>query len=129
MNDAPATARAQGDGAQRLGVGFLLFAAGAATGLAGVAMHGYLWGLLLTIGATAAALWALPGRLGLRGAFAGGWVVIAALALWGRPEGDYAVAANLPGYGFLALAAAVAVSGITTLAGTRSTQTRAPSKG
>ena len=75
--------------------------AGLVTGAAAVLTHTSWWWLAL---ATAAALTTLGWlRGGLRVAFAAGWCVAVARASLTRPEGDYLVSANAPGWTLLAL--------------------------
>lgn len=112
---------------QRTIAGLAQLVAGAATGLAAVVVHSSWWGLLLAVGATVAALLALPRRLGARGVFCLGWIVIAGLAVFGRPEGDYAVAATFHGYAFLLLALGVICTALVTLATAGSRRSPTPS--
>lgn len=77
-----------------------LVAAGAVSGVAGVAFHRELWGwVLAVVGATAALLALPPGWL--RSGFGIGWVTALLLAVMGRGEGDWAVGSDLAGYGLL----------------------------
>lgn len=125
MSDAAeADGRTPPGRAQRLLAAVCWLVAGAATGLAGVAVHSAWWGLALTAAATLAALRALPGTLSERGAFALGWLVLVGVALTGRPEGDYAVASNPVGYGLLLLALLVGVVGVVTVADARGPRRR-----
>ncbi|MFD0806639.1 hypothetical protein ACFQ0K_11125 [Nocardioides caeni] len=73
---------------------------GAAVSVCVVALHGYVWGLLLGLAATAAMLVALPGGP-LRLGFAAGWALVLAVAAPARAEGDYLVAGDVPGYALL----------------------------
>jgi len=78
-----------------------LAAAGAVSGVAGVAFHRELWGwLLAVVGATAALLALPPGWL--RTGFGVGWVAALMLAALGRGEGDWAIGSDLAGYSLLA---------------------------
>jgi len=91
-----------------------LIAVGFIVGIAAVAVHARWWGLLLAVGAAIAGVLAL--RPGLqRVAYAAGWVVAVALAVVPRPEGDYAIASDVPGYLFLALAVALVILALATL--------------
>lgn len=93
----------------------LCLVAGGITGVASVAVHNASWAwLLLAIAAPLAALVALrPGWL--RVGFAAGWLLLLAIALQGRPEGDYAVQATVRGYLLLTCGLAVIVTTVTTL--------------
>ncbi len=93
----------------------VLLAAGAATGLAAVALHGRWWGLLLATAATLAALLALPPGWWSRLAFAVGWTGFVGWILNPRPEGDYAIAQDLAGYALLGVGLVVLVLGLATL--------------
>jgi hypothetical protein len=86
---------------------------GAGAGIASVAVHRTLPGIVLAL---AAPLWALLALrqwgAGATAAFAAGWLAALVAALLGRGEGDYVVAADLSGYlliggGFAVLAVAV----------------------
>jgi len=86
-------------------------ALGAVVGLSSVALHRYGWGLGLGIAATAATLVALPGGWWRRLPFAVGWTAVLGVATVQRPEGDYVIAGDAPGYLLLATGVAVLVSG------------------
>ena len=92
-----------------------LLAGGAGTGLATVALHERWWGLLLGAVATALPLVALPAGWWSRLAFALGWAGVVGLAATPRPEGDYAVGADLAGFLLLGLGLAVLVAALLTL--------------
>jgi hypothetical protein len=94
-----------------------LLAGGAATGLATAALHERWWGLLLGAAATALALRALPAGWWSRLAFALGWTGMLVQLSSPRPEGDYAVSRDVPGYLLLGLGLAVLVTGLVTLPG------------
>jgi hypothetical protein len=92
---------------------------GAAVALAAVAVHRQgVGGLLLAWAASVATAWRLGRSAGPRGlalSFAGGWLVLLALVLTGRPEGDYAVASDLAGYALMAAGVAVLAVGVASL--------------
>lgn len=81
----------------------LLLVLGAATGLAGIAVHDRSWAWFLLAAATplATAYAVRPGSG--RVAYAVGWFLLLMVAMGGRPEGDYAVASSVRGYALLAL--------------------------
>jgi hypothetical protein len=89
--------------------------AGAATGLASVAVHGLWWGLLLAVAATTAALVALPPGWWSRLAFSLGWTGFVGWLVNPRPEGDYAVSQDAAGFTLLGLGLVVLVFGLATL--------------
>ena len=101
---------------RHLGVGV----AGAAVALAAVADHrmGVL-GLALAIAASLALPWWLRGsaRPRLAASYAAGWLVVFALVLRGRPEGDYAIASDLAGYALIVTALVVVALGLMVLSG------------
>lgn len=82
---------------------------GLAVGVCAVAVHGYAWGLVLALAATAATLVALPPGWSSRLPFALGWVAVLVAVTPERPEGDYLVSGDLGGY--LLLGAGVLVFG------------------
>jgi peptidoglycan/LPS O-acetylase OafA/YrhL len=92
-----------------------LLAVGAATGLATAVLHERWWGLLLGAAATALALRALPAGWWTRLAFSLGWCAMLLVLSSPRPEGDYAVGRDVPGYLLLGLGLAVLVIGLVTL--------------
>lgn len=92
-----------------------LLVAGAATGLAAVALHERWWGLLLALVATASTLAALPPGWWSRLAFALGWTGLVGWLVNPRPEGDYAISQDGPGYTILGAALVVLVVGLATL--------------
>lgn len=70
---------------------------GVATGVAAVAVHQYVWGLALAVGAAlAVALFLRPGAARL--AMAAGLAAVVLRGSLVRPEGDYLVLANGPGW-------------------------------
>jgi len=79
--------------------------AGAVVGLAAVLVHRETFplGLVLAV----AASFALPIRLlwsrrpRTAATYAAGWLAVLGLVVAGRPEGDFAIAADVPGWSFL----------------------------
>jgi hypothetical protein len=96
-----------------LAVALLLLGVG--TGLAAVALHEFWWGLLLSALATGAALLALPPGWWSRLPFALGWAGLVGWVVSPRPEGDYAIGQDLPGYTLLGIAVLVLGFGLATL--------------
>jgi Family of unknown function (DUF6113) len=96
---------------------------GAVTGLAAVTVHRELFpaGLVLALAATFAVLWWLRRSPWSHTAasFALGWVVVLGVVLAGRPEGDYLIAADLPGYALLAASLVMVLVGLLAAAGRR----------
>jgi len=95
---------------------------GATTCLAAVTVHrsdaGQVpLGLLLGLAATFSAVWALwmSGAQRLTTSYAVGWLIVFGLVLAGKPEGDFAVAGDLPGSLMIAAAFAMVVVGIRSL--------------
>jgi hypothetical protein len=77
-------------------------------------------GLLLAVVGSLAPAWAARTlRPTLSTAYSAGWLVVFALALAGRPEGDYAVAADLRGYTLIAVAFVLVVTGVSALSSRR----------
>jgi len=93
----------------------LLVLLGAVVGLAAVAIHGETPGLLLTVAGTGAAAVALPPGPGTRLPFALGWVALVGYATAPRPEGDYVVAQNVPGYVLLGFGLVLLLHAVVTL--------------
>ena len=91
-----------------------LAVAGAAVGLAAVAVHPLWWGLLLATAASVVALLAVPAGL-RRVGFAAGWLLPFVLVLSPRPEGDFVVQGSVGGYAFLGLGLVVLSLTIATL--------------
>ena len=93
---------------------------GAVTGLAAVTVHRELFpaGLLLALVTTFGVVWWLQRspRSGTAASFALGWLLVVGVVLAGRPEGDFAIAADLPGYAFLASSLVLVVVGLVTIA-------------
>jgi len=100
-------------GRAAVAVGLLLV--GAATAIAAVAVHELTWGLPLAVAATLVTLAALPPGWWLRLPFALGWTVLLGWLVGPRPEGDYVVSSDLPGYLLVGLGLLVLVLGIATL--------------
>ena len=96
-----------------LAVALLLLGVG--TGLAAVALHEFWWGLLLTGLATGATLLGLPPGWWSRLPFALGWAGLVGWVVNPRPEGDYAIRQDLPGYVLLGIAVLVLGFGVATL--------------
>ncbi|CAI9409558.1 hypothetical protein [Nocardioides sp. T2.26MG-1] len=92
-----------------------LLAAGAATAVATVALHEISWGIVLALGATAVAVVALPPGWWSRLAFVAGWDAMVAWLTFPRPEGDYLISQDLPGYTVLGAALVLLIVGIATL--------------
>ncbi|MGZ4470136.1 MAG: DUF6113 family protein [Nocardioidaceae bacterium] len=95
---------------------------GAATGLAAVLVHRMAvqrlpFGLVLAVAATLATAWmlrrsAFP-RLAM--SYGVGWWLVFGLVLAGRPEGDYAIAADVDGFVLIGTAFAVVFLAVTAL--------------
>ena len=83
---------------------------GAVVGLFAVVVHGWTWGLVLALAATAATLVALPPGWA-RLPFALGWTAAVGLLSVARPEGDYLVAQDARGVVLVLSAPAVVVAG------------------
>jgi hypothetical protein len=99
---------------------------GAATALASLVDHrfataGVPWGLALAVLASlGAVLWLRTSRRPtLAGTYAFGWLVLFGVVLLGRPEGDYLVAADLPGYTLMVVSVALVAVGVSGLAARR----------
>lgn len=88
---------------------------GAGVSLCAVALHGYAWGIVLSLATTAAVLVALPGTWWARLPFALGWVGLLVMVTPERPEGDYLVGGNWSGYLLLGAGLAVFGAGIAVL--------------
>lgn len=96
----------------RLAAAAALALAGAATAVAGVAVHSESWGWPLAVLAPAAAAFALPRGWWARLPWCLAWSGTVLAASSARPEGDYVISADLPGYGLLAVALAGLVVGL-----------------
>jgi hypothetical protein len=108
----PALARA---GLARAGLAALCLVAGAGSGVAAVAVHREGWGWSLGVAAAVAAATALPGSWWGRVAFCWSWAAVVLGLSVSRAEGDYLIAADLPGYGLLSVAVVLAVVGAATV--------------
>lgn len=86
---------------------------GLAAGVAAIAVHRTLPGLVLGTGAALVALWALRQWLARAGAaFAAGWLAPLVIGLVGRGEGDYLVASDPRGYLLIGAGLTVLLAGI-----------------
>jgi hypothetical protein len=92
-----------------------LLVVGAVTGVATVALHDLGWGLALGIAATVLTAIALPPGWWSRLAFAVGWAALVGWLTVPRPEGDYVISQDLPGYVVLGLGVLLLVLGVATL--------------
>lgn len=95
-----------------LGVALCLLL-GMASGVAALAVHRSLPGLLLGVGTAVVVVRTL--RLwwpGAGQAFAGGWLVLLVVAVAGRGEGDYVVSSDLLGWSFVASGFVVLVTAL-----------------
>jgi len=99
----------------------LLFVAGAATGLAAVALHEIWWGFLLAAGTTVAVMLAVGRGWLTRLPFAIGWVALVAWVTPRRAEGDYVVSSDVPGYALLGFGWLVLMFALVTLRPRRGT--------
>jgi hypothetical protein len=95
-----------------VGLGTLLL--GLVVGLSSVALHHRWWGLALALAAATTTAYALPAGWA-RIPFAVGWAAMVAYLAVPRAEGDYAVAADAPGYALLGVGVALVVSAMVTL--------------
>ncbi len=98
---------------------------GAAVGVASVAVHrdllaGLPAGLVFTAVVTLYVAWVLR-RFMTTGRFAAsyslGWLVVLGYVLLGRPEGDFVLAADLEGYGLIAVGLGLVVVLVSSLTG------------
>lgn len=99
-------------GVLRLLLALALLLVGGAAGLAGVVLHQYWWGLLLTVAAAPITTYALPPRGATRIPFVVGFVAIVLAGTAARPEGDYLVGTTFNGYALLILAVVLFVGGV-----------------
>lgn len=95
-----------------LAVGLAL--AGAATGVASVAVHERLWGLPLAVLASFAGLLALSPGWSTRVPFALGWSTLVLVVAQGRPEGDVPLQADGPGWLLVLLAVTLPLLAVVT---------------
>ena len=86
----------------------LALVAGAATGVAAVAVHATVWGWPLAVAAILVVAFALPPAWWGRPVFCGAWAATVFALSVPRGDGDYLVSADVAGYGLL-LAAVLAV--------------------
>lgn len=93
----------------------LLLLAGVATSIATVALHPRWWGLLLGAAATLTVLHALGRGWSTRLPFGVGWAGLVAVVAPTRPEGDFVISADAPGYALLGLALVVLLWSVATL--------------
>ncbi len=98
--------------AGRAAVAVLALLGGGVVGACVLFLHGYWWGLLLGLAATIACLVAVPGGWWRRLPFAVGWGVAVLGLSSERPEGDFLVASDTPGYLLLGSAVVVLLGGI-----------------
>ena len=92
---------------------------GAATGVVAVAVHSEAWGWPLGVLTAVAVAVALPAAWWGRPPWCLGWGGSVLGASFARPEGDYVISADLPGYGLLAVALAIVMAGVLTVASRR----------
>ncbi len=92
-----------------------LAAAGAATAVATVALHELSWGLPFALVTTAVTVVALRPGWWSRLAFIAGWDAMVGWLTVPKPEGDYLISQDVPGYTILAAALVLLVVGIATL--------------
>jgi hypothetical protein len=99
------------------------FLVGAAVALAAVLVHRSVFplGLLLAVATTFAVPWWLLGSARPRTAasYVVGWLVVLALVVAGRPEGDYALSSDVEGYAMLGAGLLLVVVGVVSIAGRR----------
>lgn len=91
------------------------FVLGASSGLASVVVHdkSWLW-LVLALAAPLAMATVVAAGL-LRLAFVAGWFALLALAVFGRPEGDFAIRSSERGYVLLVGGLVLLVLGVATI--------------
>jgi Family of unknown function (DUF6113) len=93
---------------------------GAVVGLASVIVHRtqFPWGMLVVLATTFAVPWRLlrSERPRTTASYAAGWLVVVAVAVKGRPEGDYVLAGDVEGYLLLGAGLVLVVVGIVSLA-------------
>lgn len=85
----------------RAAAALALLLVGAATAVAGLALHEKNWPLfLLCLAAPLATAYAAPPGW-LRLGYVTGWFLVLAVAVLGRPEGDFALSTSVRGYALL----------------------------
>jgi Family of unknown function (DUF6113) len=93
---------------------------GGVVGLASLLVHrdAFPLGLLLAVGTTLALSWWLVRSTHPRAgaSYSLGWLAVLALAVVGRPEGDFVVATDVAGYALLGCALAEVAAGVVSLA-------------
>ncbi len=94
-------------------VGLLL--AGAATGVATVALHEMWWGFAFAAVTTVVVVLALPPGWWSRLPFVLGWDLMVGWLSFTRPEGDYLISQDVQGYAVLGLSLVLLVVAIGTL--------------
>jgi len=79
------------------------------------------WGLLLALVTTFAVPWWLLRSSAPRtaGSYVVGWLALLGLAVTGRPEGDFVVAADAPGYALLVAGLVLVLVGVVSFPRTR----------
>jgi hypothetical protein len=101
---------------------------GAVTALAVVAVHRSLFpgGLLFAVVTTFGVAWVLrhSSRPRTAASYAVGWLLVFGVVFAGRPEGDYAVAADVSGYALMVSALLLGIVGVVAAAGGRSSERR-----
>lgn len=86
---------------------------GLAAGVAAIAVHRSLPGLVLGVGTALVVLWTLRMWLPVAAAgFAAGWLVALVVAVAGRGEGDYVVSSDPRGWLLIGAGFAILVTGI-----------------
>jgi hypothetical protein len=85
----------------RLAVGVGCVVLGLGTGVPMVLLHGSWPGFAIGAAATIVVVRAVPPERGLRLLFIGGFLVVVWLGAVPRPEGDYLIASDVPGYAVL----------------------------
>jgi len=101
---------------------------GLAVCLASVVVHrsrlaGFPAGLVLAVGATLVTAWWLrtSSRPRVTVSYAAGWLLLFALALQPRAEGDYALASDLEGYALMGAGLVLGILALTALTGSSRT--------
>jgi len=99
------------------------FVVGIAVGLLALDVHRAIfpWGLLVAIASTYAVPWWLTGshRPATAATYSVGWLVVFGVAIAGRPEGDFVVAADLEGYALMGVALILVLVAVVALARSR----------